>query len=167
MCSSNRIPFFLLIALALLTFNACKETTVGPTTGSGNVLEATVNDTKLSFDLDLSPLSPASYDTTLHRVSFNGTIVGTPSKTVSVSFTFDIDKGTYPTTLTGSVVSMVYIEGTNAYNCDLTANDCSIIVTSHSGDIVDGTFTGLLKASDPTKTVTIKDGKFSAKLKRM
>jgi hypothetical protein len=163
MSSFNRISFLLLIATALLTLGACKEDTVGPGPGSGNYLEATVNNSKLSFAIDLTA-SPASYDTAAHRVSFNGTIVGSPTKTVQIIFTFDIDKGIYPTTLTGSDVSMVYIEGTSAYNCDLTTNDCTVTMTSHSGDIVDGTFQGLLKGS--AGTVVIKDGKFSAKLRR-
>jgi hypothetical protein len=165
---------FLLAVLAasfLLPLNSCTEAPTGPGVGPGNILEATVNGTKLTIDVGSDIANFNTYTVASHEVNFGGTVVGTPSKTITARFTYDIDKGPFPKTLGGDSISIIYIEtstsGVMTYDCPTTGGSCSITVTGSNGEIVDGTFTATLaESTDPTKTVTITNGKFSARLKR-
>jgi hypothetical protein len=163
----RRFVSLALVALPLLLLQACEENPVTSTDGSGTLLQATVDGVQLTI-----PITLATYDTTINRVTFGGSVSSAPTKTVTVFFSFDIDKGTYPSTLDGTNANLNYVESTSSstdvYDCDATAANCSVTVKSHNGDIVDGTFEGdLVKTDDASKKITISDGKFSVKLTRV
>lgn len=160
---------FILAALAVLP--SCTETATGPTVGSGDILDATVNGTPLSLDLvDATDFN--TYDVALHQTHFGGTLTsGNTTKTITVSLTYDLDNGTFPHTLTGSAITINYAERTNGvdtiYDCPIGTSSCTVTLSGSNGTIVDGTFSATLaQTNDATKTVTITAGKFSAKLTR-
>lgn len=160
-------PFALLLAAVV---SSCTDTTTNPGVGSGTSMAATVNGTRLTFDLvDVAGFN--TYTVATHEGRFGSTLVGSPSKTITVRFTSDIDGGSFPRTLTGDDVSVNYAEvtgtTTKTYDCPISGNSCSVTLTATNGTIVDGTFTAtLMDQSNPPQTVTITGGTFSAKLVR-
>lgn len=159
----------LALAAALL-LGACAENATGPDVGSGTELETTVNGQKLV--LNLSDASTTYYDDALNQGYISGTLTGTPSRTILLRFSYDIDNGAIPTTLGGDAVNIVYTEIPASgsplnYDCPTTGGTCRITLSVSKGEIVDGTFSATLtERNDNTKTVTIANGKFSARLPR-
>lgn len=160
----------LALAAALL-LGACAENATGPDVGSGTELETTVNGQKLVLNLN-TDASTTYYDDALNQGYFSGTLVGTPSKTILLRFSYDIDNGAIPTTLGGDAVNIIYTESPASgpalnYDCPTTGGNCRITLSASNGEIVDGTFSATLtERNDVTKTVTITDGKFSVRLPR-
>lgn len=153
-----------------LLLGGCTEEVTGPGIGSGTELVATVNGQRLEMNINTDP-STTYYDSTLKQGYFSGTLVGTPSKTILLGFNSDIDKGTFPRTIGKESINIIYTEGSGTtaltYDCPNPAASCQIIVTNSNGQIVDGTFSATLtERTDPSKTVTITNGKFSVKLTR-
>jgi hypothetical protein len=164
-------PVLLLVSVALL-FTACNDTTVGPIVGNGTTLEATISGIPLTFSLNADPADP-TYDPLTQRILLGGTIVGDTTKTVSLFFTFNVDQGTYPTTVSGTDANLVCViksgGNTQTYNCNAVAHDvCSVTLTAGNRTILDGTFAGTLSNSaDSSKKITIANGKFSVRLRRI
>ena len=167
-----RVSRFTLAVLAtsfLLPLISCNEDPTGPGVGPGNVLEARVNGTTIDVGTDIANFN--TYTIASKDVNFGGTLVGTPTKTITVRFTYDIDKGPFPKTLGGDSLSIIYVEtsasGTLNYDCPTTGGSCTLTVTGSNGTVVDGTFSATLaERNDPTKTVSVTNGKFSARLTR-
>jgi hypothetical protein len=163
---------FLLIAALATLITACNDTTVGPSVGNGTTLEATISGIPLTLNVSAPPVS--NYDAATQRVTVAGTLVGDTTKSVTLFFTFNIDQGTYPTTLTEVTepdLNLVCIitsgSVTQTYNLDAVASDhCSVTLTAGNGTILDGTFAGTISNKDDrTKKITITNGRFSAKLR--
>jgi hypothetical protein len=168
-----RASRYLLVPLAasLLVLFSCTDNATGPGVGSGNLLEASVNGTKLTFDVASDIIGFNTYTAATNEARFAGSAVGATSKSLTLRATYDLDKGPFPKTLTGDDVSIIFIEpestGTVTYNCLLGSSNCSITLTASNGVTVDGTFNATLSASsDTTQKVTITNGTFSVKLKR-
>jgi hypothetical protein len=169
----GRFASLALVALSMVMLQGCEEEITGPGSGSGKVMEATADGTKLVFTLPTDTSAPdyPVYNTSTNSVTINATLTGLPTKSVNVFFTFNVDTGTLPSTVTGSDANLVYIvlstSGSEAYNCVGAGASCSVTITARNGDIIDGTFQGdLVKTDDPTRKVSIRDGKFSVKFKR-
>jgi hypothetical protein len=169
----GRFASLVLVVLSVVILQGCEEEVTGPGSGSGKMLEATVDGTKLVFTLptDTNALDYPIYNTTAHEVSINTTLTGLPTKSVNIFFTFNVDSGTLPSTVTGSDARLYYIvlatSGSETYNSLGSGGSCSVTVTARNGDIIDGTFQGdLVKTDDPTRKISIRDGKFSVKFKR-
>ncbi|MEP7220612.1 MAG: hypothetical protein ABI876_16925 [Bacteroidota bacterium] len=158
-----------LAALSLMiALSSCAVDTTSPTTvGSGNLFDATIRGSRISFDPESLALPP-SYDASAHRGTFTGTVVGDTTRTMVMAFTYDIDNASLPKTLTGSDVSITYTEkvGTTSttYDCAVGGTDCAVTLTATDKHTVDGTFTANL--TSPTKTLSITNGTFSVKLNR-
>jgi len=156
---------------AALILSACAEDTTGPGVGSGTTLEATVDGQRLELNINTDP-STTYYDGSLHQAYFSGTLVGSPSRTILLGFRYDLDNGSFPQTVTGDAVNIVYTEipagGTALnYDCPATSSTCRITLTGSSGEIVSGTFSATLtEQNDPSKTVSITAGEFSVTLPR-
>lgn len=166
------MKLFSLLAAALLctTLAACDDTSVNPI-GNGTELKATVNGTALTLPLNTDAAGAPTYNATTHEASFSGTMVGAPSRTLSLAFTSDISSGSYPRTLTDdNGVQIIYIEtnGTTVsnYACSIDHSDCEVVLTGSNGSIVDGTFKATLHdPNDTNRIATVVDGRFSVKLK--
>jgi len=156
----------LLLATAVV---ACDDSSVNPGVGSGTELKAVVNGIALTFPVNTDVAGAPSYDATTHRASFSGTIVGAPSRTLSLAFTSDISGGTYPRTVSGDAM-ITYVEATTSsttgYICSMDSADCRVTLTASDGTIVDGTFQATLRnPNDTSKTASVVDGRFSIKLR--
>src|SRR5207244_3112002 len=146
----NSISSFVLLATVATLFIACNDTTVGPSVGNGTLLQATVSGIPLTFNVGPSPTT--GYEATTERVSIGGTIVGDTTKGLSLFFTFNIDQGTYPTTVnevTQPDLNLVCVirsgSDVQTYNLDATSGDhSSVTLTAGNGTILDGTFNGTL-----------------------
>lgn len=160
----------LIFPIAVLLFLAsCKEDPVSSNVGSGTVLKGAVNG--VSYTFPLNAVSPPSYNASTKTGTFTGVITGTPSRTLSITFTHDIDNGTFPTTLGNPDVSIIYTEvngsSTSSYSCPIGATGCSVTLSATDKTTVDGTFNAnLADPNDTTKTVSITSGSFSVKLNR-
>ncbi len=159
----------LVSSLLLLALSSCKEDPVSSNVGSGTILKATVNGQ--SFTFPLNAVSPPSYNASTKTGTFTGVLTGTPSRTLSISFTHDIDNGTFPTTLGNPDVSVTYSEvsgtASASYSCPIGTSGCSVTLTATDKSIVDGTFNATLAdPNDTTKQVSITAGSFSVKLNR-
>ncbi|HVZ40738.1 MAG TPA: hypothetical protein VHI13_15770 [Candidatus Kapabacteria bacterium] len=157
----------LLPPLALATLlGSCADSTLGTGIGSGTVLEATLNGTVISFDLtDVAGYN--TYTIASKETRFGGTSGKT---TLTMRLDYDIDQGTFPHTLTGGDISIVYIESSGStpltYDCAI-GSDCSVTVTNSNGSIVDGTFHAqLTERSDTTKKISVTGGTFSVTVAR-
>lgn len=163
-----RRSLVLFTAMATLAFASCTENVTNPPVGSGEELEATVNGTAISLDL-LGSTDFNIYTASSQEVRIGGSLVGSPTRTITLRFTHDIDNGHLPHTMSGDDISINYIESgatTLTYDCPV-GSTCSITVTASNGQTVAGTFSATLaERSDPTKTVTITNGTFSVKLAR-
>jgi hypothetical protein len=160
---------FALLALGALALSSCAEDTTGPSVGSGTTLDATIRGAKVSFDPSAS-ISPPAYDASNTRATFNATVTGDTIRSLNIAFTYDIDNGTFPHTLTDPDVTIVYTEKVNGvstlYNCALGGQECTITLSRSNREIVDGTFSSnLTTIDDPNKKVAIS-GSFSVKLAR-
>jgi len=160
-----------LAASLVMLISSCTETTTGPQIGPGNILEATVNGTKLTFDVATDAANFNTYTIATNEARFAGPLVSAPATTLTLRASYDLDKGPFPKTLTGSDVSIIFIEinvdGTFIYNCPIGTQSCTITLTGSNGETVDGTFSAQLSESLGTpRTVKIENGKFSVKLKR-
>lgn len=163
--------FSLLAALLLATvLVACEESSVNPV-GSGTELKATVNGAALTFPLNTDAAGAPAYDASTHHASFSGTIVGTTSRTISLSFISDISTSSYPRTLGESdAVQIIYVEtaGTavSSYACSIPNSDCRVTLTGSDGNTADGTFQATLRdPNDTSRVATVVDGRFSVKLR--
>ena len=113
---------------------------------------------------------PPSYDASNTRAAFNATVTGDTIRSLNIAFTYDIDNGTFPHTLTDPDVTIVYTEKVNGvstlYNCALGGEECTITLSRTNKKIVDGTFSSnLTTIDDPNKKVAIT-GTFSVSLSR-
>jgi hypothetical protein len=158
-----------LITLTLLGLSSCTQDPTAPQVGSGTELKAKVAGREFTFPLNL--VAPAAYDPATMNANFSGVITGDTSRTIRVSFIYDIDKGPFPATLSKPDVSIVYVEtvagNSLTYNCPVGVTGCSVTLTGSNGTIADGTFNATLaRFDDSTKTVAITGGTFSVKLTR-
>lgn len=168
---ASRLLMIPLAASLVMLVSSCTENATGPQVGPGNILEATVNGTKLTFDVATDAANFNTYTIASNESRFAGPLVGTPGTTMTLRASYDLDKGTFPVTLTGSDVSIIFIEinvdGTFIYNCPIGTESCTITLTASNGETVDGTFSAMLSDSQGRpKTARIENGKFSVKLKR-
>lgn len=163
-----RFTVLSLAGLFLLLISACDDNSTGPGVGSGNELVAKINGTEVTFTLQSAV---ASYDPSTKLGRFGGTTTGTPTRTMTLSFTHDIDNGSFPITLKDPEISITYIEisGTDTTTtiCDPLKGHCTLTLTASNGSIVDGTFsaTPLTDTKNPAKTFEVKGGTFSARLR--
>lgn len=157
----------LTLSLLAVAFSACDNNSVGPNVGPGNEMAAKINGTEVNFTVE--PIF-AAYDATTKYGTFAGTTSGTPSRTLTIGFTYDIDAGTFPKTFKDPDISITYVEfsptdSTTAI-CEALQGNCTLTLTRSDGDVVDGTFSATLTDSkDAGSTVTIAGGTFSAKLR--
>src|SRR4051812_28524599 len=81
-----RASRFLLVPFvaSLMALASCTETTTGPGVGSGNLLEATVNGTKLTFDVTSDDLGFNTYTVATTEARFLGPMVGESRKSITV-----------------------------------------------------------------------------------
>lgn len=161
---------FLIIAFSFLGFAGCEETPTEPQVGPGNVLKATVGGTAYTFDINTSI---SEYDEVLLFGKFGGSTNTPPVQSISVSFNYDIDNGSFPRTLTGgdatiSVVTNDEGGGTpNSYQTPVLTGDYRIVLTASDGTTVDGTFYGTLEnTQDENDKLVVTNGEFSVKLSR-
>ena len=90
---------------------------------------------------------------------------------MTLTFTYDIDAGTFPTTIGNPDVSIVYSEvngsSSSSYSCPIGVSGCSVTLSATDKTTVDGTFNAnLADPNDTTKTVSVTGGEFSVKLNR-
>jgi len=159
----------LAFSLPMLLVISCGPDPVSSNVGSGTVLKATVNGQPYSFPLNA--VSPPTYNVGTRTGSFTGVLTGNPSRSVSVSFTYDIDNSALPITLGNPDVSIIYTEvsGSNSssFSCPIGVSGCSVTLSATDKTIVDGTFNAnLADPSDTTRRVSITAGSFSVKLNR-
>ena len=159
-----------IVALLVLAIVGCEEVPTQPTVGSGNELKATIDGEAITFDIESSQ---SEYDALILSGRFQGTTSSEPLQSIVLTFSqFDIDNGTFPTTLSGADITMTVAlsdAGDNkVYQCAVGSTDCSITLTGSNGEIVDGTFQGILtNTSDTNDKLTITNGQFSVKLTRV
>ncbi len=158
-----------IVAFALATLTGCEETPTEPNVGNGKELKATIDGEAITFDIETSL---SEYNETILNGRFSGSTSSAPVQSITISFSgFDIDNGTYPTTLTGADVFItLVVEGDGGmdkeYNC--VGNNCTITLVASDGEIVDGTFQGVLtNPDDSSDTITITNGTFSVRLTRV
>jgi hypothetical protein len=170
---ASRLLMVPLVASLVMLISSCKDNTTGPIqVGPGNILEATVDGRKLTFDVASDAANFNTYSVSSNETRFAGGLIGTPGTTMTLRASYDLDKGPFPKTLTGTDVSVIFIEitvdGTFIYNCPLGTNSCSITLTGSDGETVDGTVSAdLSESTGQNTTAKITDGKFSVKLRRM
>ncbi|MGE3801097.1 MAG: hypothetical protein AB7H80_08770 [Candidatus Kapaibacterium sp.] len=152
--------------LVSFVITGCEETPVQPNVGNGKELKGTIDGQAITFDIETSL---SEYDTSILFGRFGGSTSALPVQSITITFNFDIDKGSFPTTLTGADITItLVVEGDGGtdidYNC---TSDCSITLIESDGEIVDGTFQGtLVNSKDSSDTITITNGSFSVRLAR-
>lgn len=156
-----------LVGLSLLLISACADNSTGPGVGSGNELVAKINGTEVTFTFQPAV---ASYDPTTKLGRFGGTTTGNPTRTMTLSFTHDIDNGSFPVTFKDPEISITYIQisGTDTTTtiCEPLKGNCTLTLTDSNGSIVDGTFAATLTdTKNSSNTFEIKGGTFSARLR--
>ena len=172
MKSGRRIVFVkgVIAALLIIVVIGCEETPVQPVVGSGNELKATIDGQEFTFDIEASQ---SEYDTLLLSGRVQGTTSSEPLQSIVITFGhFDIDNRTFPVTRTGGDVTMTVAfsdaGGNKVYQCAVGSTDCSVTLTASNGEIVDGTFQGILtnttNTNDANDKITITKGRFSVRL---
>ena len=170
MSVARRMLSAVTLTIVALGLSSCEPTPTGPGTGLGNgtTLVATVSGVTYAFDLDPNVVG---YDEANQQVRFGGVVSNSGLiRTINASFFSDISSGTYPRTVTGDDVFVVYIENASGqneiYDCSTSPDRCSITITGSNGQIVDGTFSAhLTNKSDASKTIVITGGRFSVKVR--
>lgn len=164
--SMIRSALFSLLGLAFL-LSACADNSTGPDVGSGNELTAKINGTEVTFTMQPAI---ASYDPGTKLGRFGGTTTGNPTRTMTLSFTHDLDNGSFPVTFKDPEISITYIQisGTDTTTtiCEPLKGHCTVTLTASNGSIVDGTFAATLTdTKNAANTFEIKGGTFSARLR--
>jgi hypothetical protein len=161
----RRSVVLLALVAAALSLASCDQTPVGPGTGSGNTLKATINGVPYTFEL-----REQRYDQGIHYAFvFGGSGSGAAGRTLTVTFVSDITTGTFPRTVTSDDVSIIYIEDPTGqqitYDNVPHRGQTSMTLSSNTGGIVDGTFSGTLaNRANAAQTITISGGQFSVEL---
>jgi hypothetical protein len=155
----------LLALLVLATLLAsCDNAPTGPGTGSGNLLTATINGTSYTFTL-----AEVRYDSTIHYAYVLGTASGAATKSITITFVSDITTGSFPRTLSGDAINIIYIDDSGArelvYDCSAHRDQCTMTLTSSDGRTADGTFSGTLTERTDASSVTVTGGRFSVTLR--
>lgn len=163
-----RIPLLIIAALATVALSSCDTNPTGPSTGTGNLLRATIDGTSYTFTLDPNQTWYDSLAT--YAYVFGRTASGAAEKTLTITFVADIVTGSFPRTLAQNDVNVILIDNSDAQT---TAFDCithntarTMTLTRSNGRIVDGTFSGTLaNRTSASQTVTISGGEFSVELR--
>ncbi len=151
----------LLLTVALVA-TGCDASTTGPSNNVQNELDATIDGSDVPFTVTLT-----GYTESTMNVQVGGSLSGSPSRSILLSFVTDIDQGTFPRTLTDPNVEITYTVGLTPHQCSPSRQDCTVEVTSVDGDVVSGTFSATLtNPNDTTDVVSVTDGTFQAKLQR-
>lgn len=163
------VSLMLFLGLFMTTIG-CEESPVDPQVGNGTTLTATINGQSVTFDVTTAI---SEYDPSLNYGQFGGSTTASPIQSILVTFSgFDIDNGTYPTTLQVPDITISLVVETDGgsdaeYRCS-NGGDCRVTLTASNGEVVDGTFQGTLtNQDDENDKITVTNGVFSVKLDRI